>query len=155
MEPLRQEYMSGRKAEDNYQDEIKRRQMAKAKKEDIPEEKHFPIRYLPTDTTLKQKLERCMDAKNMFGSEQRQVACYNFESELSSENQLREELVELFAGLRQEIVRLRADGLGKPLYDDQKRTRSGILQLRRYGYTRCPAEENHASATASTVCPHV
>ena len=84
MEPLRQEDMRGRKAEDNYQAEMKRLQMAKAKKEDIPEEKHFPIRYLPTDTTLKQKLERCMDAKNMFGSEQRQVACYNFESELSS-----------------------------------------------------------------------
>ena len=42
------------------------------------------MRYLPTDTTLKQKLERCMDALNTFGTEQRQVACYNFESELSS-----------------------------------------------------------------------
>ena len=72
MEPLRQEDARGRKAEENYQAEMKR------------EEKHFPIRYLPTDCTLKQKLERCMDAKNSFGSEQRQVACYNFESELSS-----------------------------------------------------------------------
>ena len=84
MEPLRIEDMRGRKAEENYQAEVKRLALAKAKKEDIPEEKHFPVRYLPTDTTLKQKLERCMDAKAMFGSEQRQVACYNFESELSS-----------------------------------------------------------------------
>ena len=84
MEPLRQEDARGRKAEENYQAEMKRLSMAKAKKDDIPEEKHFPIRYLPTDCTLKQKLERCMDAKNSFGSEQRQVACYNFESELSS-----------------------------------------------------------------------
>ena len=84
MEPLRLEDERGRKAEENYLAEMKRLQMAKAKKEDIPEEKHFPVRYLPTDTTLKQKLERCMDAKAMFGSEQRQVACYNFESELSS-----------------------------------------------------------------------
>ena len=116
MEPLRIEDMRGRKAEENYQAEVKRLALAKAKKEDIPEEpeeKHFPVRYLPTDTTLKQKLERCMDAKAMFGSEQRQVACYNFESELSSKinvekstNQLREEFVELEPGLRQEIVRL-------------------------------------------------
>ena len=84
MEPLRLEDARGRKAEENYQAEMKRLSMAKAKKEDIPEEKHFPVRYLPTDTTLKQKLERCMDALNMFGTEQRQVACYNFESELSS-----------------------------------------------------------------------
>ena len=84
MEPLRIEDMRGRKAEENYQAEVKRLALAKAKKEDIPEEKHFPVRYLPTDTTLKQKLERCMDAKAMFGSEQRQVACYNFESELST-----------------------------------------------------------------------
>ena len=84
MEPLRLEDERGRKAEENYLAEMKRLQMAKAKKEDIPEEKHFPVRYLPTDTTLKQKLERCMDAKAMFGSEQRQVACYNFESELST-----------------------------------------------------------------------
>ena len=84
MEPLRLEDERGRKAEENYQAEMKRLQMAKAKKEDIPEEKHFPVRYLPTDTTLKQKLERCMDALNMFGSEQRQVACYNFETELST-----------------------------------------------------------------------
>ena len=84
MEPLRLEDERGRKAEENYQAEVKRLALAKAKKEDIPEEKHFPVRYLPTDTTLKQKLERCMDAKAMFGSEQRQVACYNFESELSS-----------------------------------------------------------------------
>ena len=84
MEPLRLEDARGRKAEENYQAEMKRLQMAKAKKDDIPEEKHFPVRYLPTDTTLKQKLERCMDALNTFGTEQRQVACYNFESELSS-----------------------------------------------------------------------
>ena len=84
MEPLRLEDARGRKAEENYQAEMKRLQMAKAKKDDIPEEKHFPVRYLPTDTTLKQKLERCMDALNTFGTEQRQGACYNFESELSS-----------------------------------------------------------------------
>ena len=84
MEPLRLEDARGRKAEENYQAEMKRLALAKAKKEDIPEEKHFPVRYLPTDTTLKQKLERCMDAINLFGTEQRQVACYNFESELSS-----------------------------------------------------------------------
>ena len=84
MEPLRLEDARGRKAEENYQAEVKRLSMAKAKKDDIPEEKHFPVRYLPTDTTLKQKLERCMDALNTFGTEQRQVACYNFESELSS-----------------------------------------------------------------------
>ena len=84
MEPLRLEDARGRKAEENYLAEMKRLSMAKAKKDDIPEEKHFPIRYLPTDCTLKQKLERCMDAKNTFGTEQRQVACYNFESELSS-----------------------------------------------------------------------
>ena len=84
MEPLRLEDVRGRKAEENYQAEMKRLALAKAKKEDIPEEKHFPVRYLPTDTTLKQKLERCMDAMNMFGTEQRQVACYNFESELTS-----------------------------------------------------------------------
>ena len=84
MEPLRLEDARGRKAEENYQAEMKRLALAKAKKEDIPEEKHFPVRYLPTDTTLKQKLERCMDAINLFGTQQRQVACYNFESELSS-----------------------------------------------------------------------
>ncbi|MBQ6204265.1 MAG: hypothetical protein IJK46_09260 [Prevotella sp.] len=84
MEPLRLEDARGRKAEENYLAEMKRLLMAKAKKDDIPEEKHFPIRYLPTDCTLKQKLERCMDAKNTFGTVQRQVACYNFESELSS-----------------------------------------------------------------------
>jgi len=70
--------------EEAYQAEMKRLSMAKAKKDEIPEEKHFPVRYLPTDTTLKQKLERCMDALAMFGSEQRQVACYNFETELTT-----------------------------------------------------------------------
>ena len=84
MEPLLQTDARGRKAEENYLAEVKRLQLAKAKKEDIPEERHFPVRYLPTDTTLKQKLERCMDAYVSFASEQRQVACYNFESELSS-----------------------------------------------------------------------
>ena len=84
MEPLRQEDQRGRKAEEAYQAEMKRLSMAKAKKDEIPEEKHFPVRYLPTDTTLKQKLERCMDAMSMFGSEQRQVACYNFETELTT-----------------------------------------------------------------------
>ena len=84
MEPLRQEDQRGRKAEEAYQAEMKRLSMAKAKKDEIPEEKHFPVRYLPTDTTLKQKLERCMDALAMFGSEQRQVACYNFETELTT-----------------------------------------------------------------------
>lgn len=84
MEPLRQADERGRKAEESYQTEIKRLSMAKVKKDDIPEERHFPVRYLPTDSTLKQKLERCMDANISFGNELRQVACYNFESELSS-----------------------------------------------------------------------
>lgn len=84
MEPLRQADERGRKAEEAYAKEILRLSMTKAKKDDVPEERHFPVRYLPTDTTLKQKLERCMDAYIGFGNEQRQVACYNFESELSS-----------------------------------------------------------------------
>ena len=84
MEPLRQADARGRKAEESYQKEMKRLSMAKAKKDDVPEEKHFPVRYLPTDTTLKQKLERCRYSLHQFGAEQRQVACWNFESELSS-----------------------------------------------------------------------
>ena len=84
MEPLRQADARGRKAEETYQNEMKRLSMAKAKKDDVPEEKHFPVRYLPTDTTLKQKLERCRYSLHQFGAEQRQVACWNFESELSS-----------------------------------------------------------------------
>ena len=84
MEPLRQADARGRKAEESYQKEMKRLSMAKAKKDEVPEEKHFPVRYLPTDTTLKQKLERCRYSLHQFGAEQRQVACWNFESELSS-----------------------------------------------------------------------
>ena len=84
MEPLRQADARGRKAEEAYQEQMKRLSVSKAKKDDVPEEKHFPIRYLPTDTTLKQKLERCRYALMTFGAEQRQVACYNFETELSS-----------------------------------------------------------------------
>ena len=84
MEPLRQADSRGRKAEETYQNEMKRLSMAKAKKDEVPEEKHFPVRYLPTDTTLKQKLERCRYSLHQFGAEQRQVACWNFESELSS-----------------------------------------------------------------------
>ena len=84
MEPLRQADARGRKAEEAYMEQMKRLSVSKAKKDEVPEEKHFPIRYLPTDTTLKQKLERCRYALMTFGAEQRQVACYNFETELSS-----------------------------------------------------------------------
>ena len=84
MEPLRQADARGRKAEEAYMEQMKRLSVSKAKKDEVPEEKHFPIRYLPTDTTLKQKLERCHYALMTFGAEQRQVACYNFETELSS-----------------------------------------------------------------------
>ena len=84
MEPLRQADERGRKAEEAYQEKMKQLSVSKAKKDDVPEEKHFAVRYLPTDTTLKQKLERCRYALAQFGAEQRQVACYNFETELSS-----------------------------------------------------------------------
>lgn len=84
MEPLRQADERGRKAEEAYQEKMKQLAVSKAKKDDVPEEKHFAVRYLPTDTTLKQKLERCRYALAQFGAEQRQVACYNFETELSS-----------------------------------------------------------------------
>ena len=84
MEPLRQADSRGRKAEEAYQEEMKRLAVSKTKKDDVPEEKHFAVRYLPTDITLKQKLERCRYSLAQFGAEQRQVACYNFEAELSS-----------------------------------------------------------------------
>ena len=84
MEPLRQADSRGRKAEEAYQEEMKRLSVSKTKKDDVPEEKHFAVRYLPTDITLKQKLERCRYSLAQFGAEQRQVACYNFEAELSS-----------------------------------------------------------------------
>ena len=84
MEPLRQADARGRKAEEAYQEEMKRLSVSKTKKDDVPEEKHFAVRYLPTDITLKQKLERCRYSLAQFGAEQRQVACYNFEAELSS-----------------------------------------------------------------------
>ena len=85
MEALRVADEAGRRAEQAYQEEMKRRQSStKASKEAPLEEKHYPVRYLPTNTTAAQKLERCRHAVMQIGATERQVACYSFETELSS-----------------------------------------------------------------------
>ena len=88
MEPLRLADEKGRREEERYiEDQRRRASSSSAAKAQPMELKHYPVRYLPSNITMAQRNERLRWSVVQAGEEKRQVACYTFESELSSKVQ--------------------------------------------------------------------
>lgn len=88
MEPLRLADEKGRREEERYIEDQRRRASSTAAAKAQPMElKHYPVRYLPSNITMAQRNERLRWSMVQAGDEKRQVACYTFESELSSKVQ--------------------------------------------------------------------
>ncbi len=76
-----------RKMENEYKKKCEERQTStKAQKGDALEEPHLPIRYLTTNTSNSEFLDRLADAKELIDGEQFPLHLYMFDSELLSAN---------------------------------------------------------------------